>query len=103
MGKELGGRIYELLQKEGIQQKELAERIGITETAMSRYINGTREPKPDVIANMATALHTTSDYLLGIKCDDFNYRQVRRMIARNTSSMTKEEKMALISVLFGEE
>ena len=98
MGKALGKRISEMLQEQGIQQKELAERIGITETAMSRYINGTREPKPDVIANMAT-----SDYLLGIKNDDLEYHQVRRMIARNASSMTKEEKMALISVLFGEE
>ena len=98
MGKALGKRISEMLQEQGIQQKELAERIG-----MSRYINGTREPKPDVIANMATALHTTSDYLLGIKNDDLEYHQVRRMIARNASSMTKEEKMALISVLFGEE
>ena len=97
MGKALGKRISEMLQEQGIQQKELAERIGITETAMSRYINGTREP------NMATALHTTSDYLLGIKNDDLEYHQVRRMIARNASSMTKEEKMALISVLFGEE
>ena len=103
MGKALGKRISEMLQEQGIQQKELAERIGITETAMSRYINGTREPKPDVLANMATALHTTSDYLLGIKNDDLEYHQVRRMIARNASSMTKEEKMALISVLFGEE
>ena len=50
MGKALGKRISEMLQEQGIQQKELAERIGITETAMSRYINGTREPKPDVIA-----------------------------------------------------
>ena len=103
MGKALAERISEMLRKQGIQQKELAERIGITEAAMSRYINGTREPKPDVIANMATALHTTSDYLLGIKNDDLEYHQVRRMIARNASSMTKEEKMALISVLFGEE
>ena len=103
MGKALGERISEMLRKQGIQQKELAERIGITEAAMSRYIAGTREPKPDVIANMATALHTTSDYLLGIKNDDLEYHQVRRMIARNASSMTKEEKMALISVLFGEE
>ena len=103
MGTALGERISEMLQKRGMQQKELAERIGVTETAMSRYIAGTREPKPDVIANMATALHTTSDYLLGIKNDDLEYHQVRRMIARNASSMTKEEKMALISVLFGEE
>lgn len=66
MGKELGMRISQLLRTRNIQQKELAEQIGITETAISRYIAGTREPKPEVIANIATALHTTSDYLLGI-------------------------------------
>ena len=38
MGKALGERISEMLRKQGIQQKELAERIGITEAAMSRYI-----------------------------------------------------------------
>ena len=103
MGTELGARITEMLRKRGLQQKELAQRIGITETAMSRYIAGTREPKPDVIANMATALHTTSDYLLGIENDSFNYHQVRRMIARNASSMTDQEKKALIDALFGDE
>lgn len=103
MGELLGRRISEMLQKRGISQKKLAEQIGITETAMSRYIAGTREPKPDVIANIATALHTTSDYLLGIENDDFNYYHVRRIIARNAPSMTDQEKKALIDALFGEE
>ncbi len=103
MGKELGMRISQLLRTRNIQQKELAEQIGITETAISRYIAGTREPKPEVIANIATALHTTSDYLLGIENNDFNFHQVRRIIARNSSSMTEQEKKALINALFGEE
>lgn len=103
MGKELGIRISQLLRTRNIQQKELAEQIGITETAMSRYVAGTREPKPEVIANIATALHTTSDYLLGIENNDFNFHQVRRIIARNSSSMTDQEKKALIDALFGEE
>lgn len=103
MGKELGMRISQLLRTRNIQQKELAEQIGITETAISRYIAGTREPKPEVIANIATALHTTSDYLLGIENNDFNFHQVRRIIARNSSSMTEQEKKALIHALFGEE
>ena len=89
MGKTLGERISEMLRKQGIQQKELAERIGITEAAMSRYIAGTREPKPDVIANMATALHTTSDYLLGIENDAFNYHQVRRMVASRNNRVLR--------------
>ncbi len=103
MGRTLGERISRSLQEQGISQKELAERIGVTETAMSRYIAGTRDPKPDVVANMATALHVTSDYLLGIETDLFNYHQVRRVIARNASSMTDQEKKALIDALFGEE
>ena len=103
MGKELGMRISQLLRTRNIQQKELAEQIGITETAISRYIAGTREPKPEVIANIAIALHTTSDYLLGIENNDFNFHQVRRIIARNSSSMTEQEKKALINALFGEE
>jgi transcriptional regulator with XRE-family HTH domain len=103
MSKELGKRISESLKKSNMQQKELAERIGITEAVMSRYISGDREPKPETIANIATALHTTSDYLLGIENGEFDYPRVRRMIARNASSMTDEEKKALINALFGEE
>ena len=102
MSKELGKRISESLKKSNMQQKELAERIGITEAVMSRYISGDREPKPETIANIATALHTTSDYLLGIENGEFDYPRVRRMIARNASSMTDEEKKALINALFGE-
>lgn len=103
MSKELGKRISESLKKSNMQQKELAERIGITEGVISRYISGDREPKPETIANIATALHTTSDYLLGIENDEFDYPRVRRMIARNASAMTDDEKKALINALFGEE
>jgi transcriptional regulator with XRE-family HTH domain len=103
MSKKLGDRISELLKKRNVSQKELATQIGVTEAAMSRYIAGTREPKPDVLANIATALHTTSDYLLGIENDDFNYNNVKRIIARNSSKMTEQEKKALIDALFGEE
>ncbi|MEG0836166.1 MAG: helix-turn-helix transcriptional regulator [Clostridiales bacterium] len=103
MSKELGKRISESLKKSNTQQKELAERIGITEAVISRYISGDREPKPETLANIATALSTTSDYLLGIEHDEFDYPRVRRIIARNASTMTDEEKKALINALFGEE
>ena len=101
MGKELGMRISQLLRTRNIQQKELSEQIGITETAISRYIAGTREPKPEVIANIATALHTTSDYLLGIENNDFNFHQVRRIIARNSYSMTEQKKSPYKCIIWG--
>lgn len=103
MGKELGGRISELLKEKRLTQKTLAQRIGVTEAVISRYISGEREPKPDVLANIATALHTTSDYLLGIETDEYSHSRIRRMIARNASSMTEQEKKELINALFGEE
>lgn len=103
MGKKLGLRISEALQKRGMTQKELANRIGVTESVISRYISGDREPKPDILANIATALHTTSDFLLGIENEEFNHPRIRRMIARNASSMTEQEKKELINALFGEE
>ena len=103
MSQELGKRIADLLKRKVIQQKELAERIGLTEATMSRYISGDRDPKPEVLANIATALHTTSDYLLGIEMDEFSFPRIRRMIARNASDLTDQEKRELISALFGEE
>jgi transcriptional regulator with XRE-family HTH domain len=103
MGKDLGLRISETLQKRGMTQKELARRIDVTEAVISRYISGDRDPKPDVLANIATALHTTSDFLLGIENEEFDHPRIRRMIARNASSMTEQEKKELINALFGEE
>lgn len=103
MGKKLGEKISELLKETGFTQKALAQRIGVTEAVISRYISGEREPKPEVLANIATALHTTSDYLLGIETDEYNHPKIRRIIARNAAIMTQQEKKELIDALFGEE
>lgn len=103
MGKEFGDRLQGLLRDQGVTQKELAIRIGATEATISRYVSGDREPKADVLANIATALHTTSDYLLGIERDEFDFPKIKRMIARNASEMTAQERRALVSALFGED
>lgn len=103
MGKELGSRVAETLQKRGMTQKELATLIGVTEAVMSRYVSGDREPRPEMLANIATALHTTSDFLLGIENEAFSHPRIRRMIARNAATMTEQEKRELINALFGEE
>ena len=103
MSKEFGERLQSILQSRGVTQKELAARIGTTEATICRYVTGDREPKADMLANIATALHTTSDYLLGIEHDEYNFPRVKRLIARNASAMTDQERRALISALFGEE
>lgn len=103
MSEAFGQRLLNLLQKQGITQKDLAERINTTEATLSRYVSGNREPKADMLANIATALHTTSDYLLGIEKDGFDFPKVERLLARNSSTMSDKQKKALISALFGED
>ncbi len=103
MSKEFGERLWSLLQKQGITQKQLADRINTTEATLSRYVSGDREPKAEMLANIATSLNTTSDYLLGIEKDEFDFPRVERLLARNSSNMTDKERRALISALFGEE
>ena len=103
MGKEFGQRMLKAIREKGMSQKELATTIGVTEAVISRYVSGERDPKPDVVANIATALHTTSDYLLGIEHDEFNLSRIRRLLARNASAMSEREKKELIDALFGEE
>ena len=56
-----------------------------------------------MLANIATALNTTSDYLLGIEKDDFDFPKLERILARNSSRMSDQEKRALITALFGED
>ena len=103
MSKAFGERLLSLLQKQGVTQKELAERINTTEATISRYVSGDREPKADMLANISTALHTTSDFLLGIERDEFNFPKVERLLARNSAKMSEKQKRALISALFGED
>ena len=103
MSKELGEKMIELLRKQNITQKQLADRLNTTEATLSRWVNGEREPKADMIANIATALNTSSDYLLGIEKNDFDFSKTERMLARNSSNLSNQEKKKLINALFGEE
>lgn len=95
----LGERILELLKKEGLSQKELAGMAGVTEAALSRYINNERQPKAEVLANIATALSTTSEYLLRGKIDETDFADLYRLVARGSKNMSADEKLKLMRLL----
>ena len=95
-------RLSNLLSEQRVSQKELAERVGVTEASISRYMNSDRIPKAEIIANIATALQTTSDYLLGTEEEgdlETDYPRIVRLIARNSANMSKEQKTAIIKAL----
>jgi transcriptional regulator with XRE-family HTH domain len=55
-----------LLEEEGITQRELAEKIGVTEVTISRYLSGERNPRIEIVSKIANFFNVTVDYLLGI-------------------------------------
>lgn len=61
----IGERIAGLLREQGKTQSELAEQVDTTRASICRYIKGDRVPKGPVLAKIAKALYTTTDYLLG--------------------------------------
>lgn len=58
-------RMSSLMREKRFNQKELAAKAAVTESAMSYYVKGTRTPRSDVLKRIAQALNTTTDYLLG--------------------------------------
>lgn len=99
----LGNRIKELLEKNNMSQKELAEKTLCTEAAISHYIKGDRIPRSSVLVKIAIALNTTSDYLMeGVPADsrsEIDY--ATKLIARNSSTLSKEEKRRILDILMG--
>ncbi|MBN9098198.1 MAG: ImmA/IrrE family metallo-endopeptidase [Pseudonocardia sp.] len=49
----------------GLTQAQLADRVGITQAALSRYENDLRDPDPDTLAGLAGALGVTPGFLIG--------------------------------------
>ena len=48
----------------GLSQSELAKMVGIHYTQIGRYENKGAQPSADVLAKLANALETSSDYLM---------------------------------------
>lgn len=62
-----GDRLKELRLQNGMTQKDLADRIGVTKSVVSFYELRERTPSPEVLIKLATIFHVSSDYLLGIE------------------------------------
>lgn len=61
----LGKTIRELRESLKISQKELAERIGISNVVLSRYELDDRKPDYDTLEKIADFFNVTTDYLIG--------------------------------------
>ena len=96
-------RLREEMNRRGMKQRDLAEKAGVTEVSISRYVHGERMPKGNILAAMARALGTTSAYLLedGAKePPEVSYAETWTRIHVYGKDWSKEEKKKLIIKLF---
>lgn len=74
-----------------LTQKQLAAKLEISNTALSNYEIGVREPNLKLLVKIANAFNVTTDYLLGVSNLEHNLRTVtsKRVPGLNETQVNK--------------
>ncbi len=64
---EIGSRIRKYREQAGLSQKELAQRIGVSNSRVSNWEQGVNRPDADILAALCTALNVSPSLLLGVR------------------------------------
>lgn len=96
---EFSERLLLVLKEKEMSQRELAEKININETALSRYVNGSRKPRMDILVNIARALNVSVEYLTGKEEREIEYQEVKNVLCRSLATMSPEQRLELMEIL----
>jgi transcriptional regulator with XRE-family HTH domain len=83
-----GERIGWLVKRRGVQLSDLAATLGISEPTLWRYRTDRRSIPSDVLGPMATALQTTTDFLLCLT-EDPRAHSAKSHLARKRSQTVR--------------
>lgn len=61
----LGEKLKEERNKKGVTEAEVARALGVTQGAISRFENGTKNPSTGVLVALAKYYGASLDYLVG--------------------------------------
>lgn len=106
--KAFGERLRDLRTKKGWTQKELAAKLEIPATQVHRYESATNGPPPETLWQLAEALDTTTDYLLGGAVGDTRPIHSGRLLERfkalqSFSARSQETVIELIDAMIAKE
>jgi len=98
-----GGRLLYLMKKKNLTQKDLAEKIGVTERTVWRYVNNKSFPGFESINYISDALNVSTDYLLdSIKSkfpEESQYYEVCGIVRKNGEKWSEKQVNDLINIL----
>lgn len=60
-------RLREAMEAAGVDQRQLAQRLGISESAVSKWFTSGQAPNLNALAAMPRALHVSLDWLVGVE------------------------------------
>jgi len=75
-------RLLELLRNTGDTQNEMARKSGLTKSAISNYLNGTREPRQDAIYKLSEAYDVSPSWLMGLSSPKRDEEMIRSKLVK---------------------
>jgi len=100
--KKIGVRLAELRKRRGMTQLELAERLHVRQSLLSRYERGVVRLHGQLVAEFAKALRVSADELLGLKEAKTNgFLPERRFLRRlqKVHKLSKRQKENLLGTI----
>ena len=85
----IGQRIARIRKAQGLNQSELAEKIGITRKLVTDYETGRTHMNDEMVVRFSLALKISTDQLLGIKRDQFEKSNLPLRYARRIRDIEK--------------
>ena len=96
---EFSERLLLVLKERKITQRQLSEKTNINETALSRYVNGSRKPRMDILVKIARALNVSVEYLTGNEEGEITFQEVKNALCKILYRISPEQRLELMKIL----
>lgn len=95
----IGNRIHKLLIEKQITRKEMASKLNISYSAISKYITNQRTPDAETITKLADALDVSVDYLLG-RVDNYRSRYLKSEKLKCVNQLSEDDQKIIQNLIY---
>lgn len=96
---EIGNRIRKYREERNMTQKQLAERIGVSNSRVSNWEQGLNRPDADILAAVCVALDVSPSLLLGIRVTGDDLTEQERRVLK--AYREKDDVRQAVHILLG--
>lgn len=96
---EIGSRIRKYREENNLSQKQLAEKIGVSNSRVSNWEQGLNRPDADILAAICMALDVSPSLLLGIQVTGDELTEQERKVLK--AYREKEDVRQAVHILLG--